>query len=252
MTKQLQSITAQQCENPPATYNDLSVLMLNCTLTRSPLLSHTEGLLRVAEGVFNANGVKTEILRPVDYDIAAGLEKDLSLTDEWERDDWPEIQAKVDACDILIIGTSVWLGEKSSVCNRVLERMYGYTHDFNDRGQYRDYGKVGATLITGNEDGVKHCAMNILFSLSHIGYTVPPQADAGWMGEAGPGPSYMDEGSGGPENDFTNRNTTFVAWNCMHMARMLKDAGGFPAHGNQPEVWAAGCHTDFHSPEHKR
>ena len=59
----------------------------------------------------------------------------------------------------------------------------------------------------GNEDGVKHCAMNILFSLSHIGYTVPPQADAGWMGEAGPGPSYMDPGSGGPENDFTNRNT---------------------------------------------
>ncbi|MEM7288095.1 MAG: flavodoxin family protein, partial [Actinomycetota bacterium] len=145
-----------------------------------------------------------------------------------------------------------WLGEKSSVCNRVLERMYGYTHDLNDKGQYRDYGKVGATLITGNEDGVKHCAMNILFSLSHIGYTVPPQADAGWMGEAGPGPSYMDPGSGGPENDFTNRNTTFLVWNCLHLARMLKDAGGIPAHGNQPDAWKAGCHTDFHSPEHRR
>ena len=162
------------------------------------------------------------------------------------------MQAKVDACDILIIGTSVWLGEKSSACNRVLERMYGYTHDFNDKGQYRDYGKVGATLITGNEDGVKHCAMNILFSLSHIGYTVPPQADAGWMGEAGPGPSYMDPGSGGPENDFTNRNTTFLVWNCLHMVRMLQDAGEFLSHGSQPEAWDAGCQTGFHSPEHKR
>ena len=59
-------------------------------------------------------------------------------------------------------------------------------------------------------------------------------------------------GSGGPENDFTYRNTTFLVWNCLHLARMLKDAGGIPAHGNQPEAWEAGCKTDFHSPEHKR
>ncbi|MEM7221069.1 MAG: NAD(P)H-dependent oxidoreductase [Pseudomonadota bacterium] len=252
MTNQLDTITEHQCSNAPASYSDLSALMLNCTLTRSPNLSHTEGLLRVAEGIFAANRVRTEILRPVDYEIPAGLEHDYTGRDGYARDDWPTIQAKIDACDILIIGTSVWLGEKSSVCNRVLERMYGYTHDFNAHGQYRDYGKVGATLITGNEDGVKHCAMNILFSLSHIGYTVPPQADAGWMGEAGPGPSYMDPDSGGPDNDFTNRNTTFLVWNCLHMARLLKDAGGIPAHGNVPAAWDAGCHTDFHSPEHKR
>jgi hypothetical protein len=61
-----------------------------------------------------------------------------------------------------------------------------------------------------------------------------PQADAGWIGEAGPGPSYLDAGSGGPENDFTNRNTTFMTWNLLHAARMLKDAGGIPDHGNQP------------------
>lgn len=252
MSEQLTTINDTLCDSAPASYSDLSALMLNCTLTRSPKLSHTEGLLKVAERIFQANGVSTEILRPVDYNIPAGLEHDYSGRDGYGTDDWPGIQAKIDACDILIIGTSVWLGEKSSVCNRVLERMYGYTHDFNDKGQYRDYGKVGATLITGNEDGVKHCAMNILFSLSHIGYTVPPQADAGWMGEAGPGPSYMDEGSGGPENDFTNRNTTFLVWNCLHLARMLKDAGGIPAHGNLPEAWEAGCRTDFHSPEHKR
>ena len=252
MTEQLQRISVEHRDAAPATYGDLSALLLNCTLTRSPNLSHTEGLMGIAKDILETNGVTVEYLRPVDYEIPAGLKHDYAGRDGYDRDDWPQIQAKIDACDILILGTSVWLGEKSSVCNRVLERMYGYTHDLNDKGQYRDYGKVGATLITGNEDGVKHCAMNILFSLSHIGYTVPPQADAGWMGEAGPGPSYMDEGSGGPENDFTNRNTTFLVWNCLHLARMLKDAGGIPAHGNQPDVWKAGSHTDFHSPEHRR
>jgi hypothetical protein len=72
------------------------------------------------------------------------------------------------------------------------------------------------------------------------------------MGEAGPGPSYRDEGSGGPENDFTNRNTTFLVWNCLHLARMLKDNNGIPAHGNQPDEWKAGCRAGFDSPEHKR
>ena len=94
---------------------------------------------------------------------------------------------------------------------------------------------MGGCLITGNEDGIKHCAMNVLYSLQHIGFTIPPQADAGWIGAVGPGPSYLDEGSGGPESDFTNRNTTFMTWNLLHLARMLKDAGGIPAYGNLPE-----------------
>ena len=55
MTEQLERLTSQQCEQPPASYDDLSVLMLNCTLTRSPKLSHTEGLLRVAQGIYEAN-----------------------------------------------------------------------------------------------------------------------------------------------------------------------------------------------------
>jgi multimeric flavodoxin WrbA len=93
--------------------------------------------------------------------------------------------------------------------------------------------------------------MNILYSLQHLGYTIPPQADAGWIGEAGPGPSYLDDGSGGPQNDFTNRNTTFMTWNLLHAARMLKDAGGIPAHGNQRSLWDAGCRFDFANPDYR-
>ncbi len=81
---------------------------------------------------------------------------------------------------------------------RVHERLYGGSHLLNEAGRYLYYGRVGGCLITGNEDGVKHCAQNVLYTLQHIGYTIPPQADAGWIGEAGPGPSYLDPGSGVP------------------------------------------------------
>ena len=93
--------------------------------------------------------------------------------------------------------------------------------------------------------------MNVLYSLQHLGYVIPPQADAGWIGEAGPGPSYLDPGSGGPDNDFTNRNTTFMTWNLLHLARLLKDAGGIPAHGNQRAGWDAGCRYDFDNPDYR-
>jgi len=143
------------------------------------------------------------------------------------------------------------LGEKSSVCTQIIERLYSTSGNLNDAGQYAYYGRVGGCLITGNEDGVKHCAMNILYSLQHLGYVIPPQADAGWIGEAGPGPSYLDEGSGGPENEFTNRNTTFMTWNLMHMALMITAAGGIPAHGNQRSEWDAGCRFDHPNPEYR-
>ncbi len=225
-------------------FSDLRALFLNCTLKRTPELSHTEGLIQIARGIMERNGVAVEVLRPVDYAIAAGVYPDMTERG-WPRDDWPEIYRKVKAADILVITSPIWLGDKSSVCTRVIERLYSTSGDLNAAGQYAYYGRVGGCLITGNEDGAKHCSMNILYSLQHLGYLIPPQADAGWVGEAGPGPSYRDPGSGGPENDFTNRNTTFMTWNLMHLARLLKDSGGVPAHGNQRALWEQGCRFDF-------
>ena len=168
-----------------------------------------------------------ETIRAVDHDIATGVYPDMT-EHGWERDDWPAISEKVLAADILVLTSPIWLGEKSSVCTQVIERLYGNSHILNDEGQYAYYGRVGGCLITGNEDGAKHCAMNILYSLQHLGYVIPPQADSAWLGEAGPGPELPGPGSGGPDNDFTNRNTTFLTWNLLHMARMLKDAGRHP------------------------
>ena len=238
----------QLCEDSQWDFSDLRALFLNCTLKRSPQESHTRGLIDVSVAILERSGVTVEVLRPVDFELATGVYPDMT-EQGWDRDDWPQIYEKVMASDILIVGSPIWLGDKSSVCTQVIERLYSSSGDLNEHGQYTYYGRVGGCLITGNEDGVKHCAMNILYSLQHLGYLIPPQADAGWIGEAGPGLSYMDPGSGGPENEFTQRNTTFMTWNLLHLARMLKDADGIPAHGNQRSMWEAGCRFDHPNPE---
>jgi multimeric flavodoxin WrbA len=231
-------------------FSDLGAVFVNCTLKRSPERSHTQGLADISMEIMRRQGVTVTALRAVDHDIASGVWPDMT-EHGWERDEWPSIFEQVLAADILVLCTPIWLGQASSVCARVIERLYGNSSLLNDAGQYAYYGRVAGCLVTGNEDGIKHCAMGILYSLQHLGFVIPPQADAGWIGEAGPGPSYLDPGSGGPENDFTNRNTTFMTWNLLHLARMLRDAGGVPAHGNQRSEWEAGCRFDFPNPEHR-
>ncbi len=240
----------EMCTSSSWDFSDLNAVFLNCTLKRSPELSHTEGLIEISKAIMETSGISVQLLRPIDYDIAYGVYPDMT-EHGWEKDDWPTIYEKVNAAQILVLGSPIWLGEKSSMCTKVIERLYSSSGDLNEQGQYAYYGRVGGCLITGTEDGAKHCAMNILYSLQHLGYVIPPQADAGWLGGVGPGPSYLDPGSGGPENDFTNRNTTFMTWNLMHLARMIKDAGGIPAHGNQRSLWEAGCRFDYPNPDYR-
>lgn len=231
-------------------FGDLRATFINCTLKRSPELTHTGGLVETSAAIMRKHGVAVETIRAVDHDIATGVYTDMR-EHGWTSDAWPEIHERVMASDILVLAGPIWLGDNSSVMKQVIERLYGGSGDLNDRGQYAYYGRAAGCLITGNEDGIKHCAMNVLYSLQHLGYTIPPQADAGWIGEAGPGPSYLDPGSGGPENDFTNRNTTFMTWNLMHVARMLKRNDGIPAHGNQRSAWDAGARFDHENLEYR-
>ena len=232
-------------------FSGLKALFINCTLKKSPAVSNTEGLAKISMSIMKKHGVDVEMIRAVDYDIATGVYTDMRKHG-WKTDAWPEIyEKKVQLADILVICGPIWLGDNSSITKKIIERLYGGSSELNIDGQYAFYGKVGGCIITGNEDGIKHCAMDILYSLQHVGYTIPPQADAGWIGEAGPGPSYLDKGSGGPENDFTNRNTTFMTWNLMHLAKMLKDNGGIPAYGNQRSRWDAGTRFDFENPEYR-
>ncbi len=231
-------------------FSGLRATFVNCTLKRSPEPSHTQGLVEASAAVMRKHGVDVTVLRAVDHDIATGVQPDMR-EQGWPDDAWPDLYPGILASDILVIAGPIWLGDNSSVTKRVIERLYALSGMLNDQGQSLFYGRVAGCLVTGNEDGIKHCAMNILYSLQHLGYAIPPQADAGWIGEAGPGPSYLDEGSGGPENDFTNRNTAFMTWNLLHLARMLKDAGGVPAHGNVRPEWDDGSRFDYENPEYR-
>ena len=231
-------------------FSDLKAVTLNCTLKRSPKLSHTGGLMQVSENIMRKQGVEVTHIRVVDHPIAQGIYPDMR-EHGWEEDAWPELWKTVKAADIVIVGTPIWLGQISAVCKLLIERLYAESGKPNEKGQYIYYGQVGGCLVTGNEDGIKHCAMEILYSLQHLGMTIPPQADAGWIGEAGPGPSYLDPESHAFENEFTKRNTTFMTWNLMHFARMLKDAGGVPAHGNLRTEWDMGERYGYENPEYR-
>jgi multimeric flavodoxin WrbA len=239
----------QQASNK-TDFTGLSALFFNCTLTKSPGISHTERLIAISQRLMEKHGVTTELIRPIDHDIATGVWPDMR-EHGWSSDEWPELYKKVMDADILVLAGPIWLGDNSSQMKKIIERLYACSSLLNGKGQYAYYGKVGGCLITGNEDGIKHCSMNILYSLQHLGYTIPPQADAGWIGEAGPGPSYGDNGTVGYDNDFTNRNTTFMTWNLMHLARLLKDNGGIPAYGNQRSEWDGGARFDFENPEYR-
>lgn len=233
-------------------YDGLKAVFINCTLKKSPEMSHTQGLMDSSIQLMRSAGVHVDNVRFIDHDIAIGVYPDMR-EHGWEKDSWmDEVWPLIEAADILVIGGPIWLGDNSSVTRMLIERLYAMSGEFNDKGQYVFYGKVGGALFTGNEDGVKHSAMSVLYSLQHIGYVIPPAADAGWLGEIGPGPSYLDEGSGGLENDFTNRNTTFMSWNLMHMASILKNAGGIPAYGNTRKAWNDGEHFGFEAnPEYR-
>ena len=229
----------------------LKAVALNCTLNQSPARSHTQALLdRVLRHLVDWE-VETETIRVVDHNVPPGIESDLG-----DGDDWPMILDRLKAADIIIIGTPIWFGVRSSVAQRVIERLDGTYREIDEAsGQFPLYGKVGAVVVTGNEDGVKHAAMTLIYAMGHLGYTIPPQADCGWIGEAGPGPSYGDELPDGSRagfgNDFTQRNTTIMTWNLMHLAKLLAGAGGYSNHGNDRNAWKAGCRFDFANPEHR-
>ncbi|MBC7519024.1 MAG: flavodoxin family protein [Microbacteriaceae bacterium] len=237
---------------PIANFSELRAIYINCTLKRSPELSHTQGLMDRSIALMQKLGVTVESLRLIDHPVATGVYPDMR-EHGWAQDAWPdEIWPKIREADILVIGGPLWLGDNSSITRLLIERLYAMSSQVNERGQYIFYGKTGGVIITGNEDGIKHAASSLLYSLQHIGFVIPPAADAGWIGEVGPGPSYLDPDSGGPENDFTNRNTTFMTYNVLHLSRMLKDAGGIPAQGNLIGQWSNGERSGFDAnPEYR-
>ena len=113
----------EMCSTSKWDFSDLKALFINCTLKRSPELSHTQGLIDISAAILEKNGVSVDVLRAVDYDIAYGVWPDMT-EHGWENDAWPGILEKVMESEILVLTSSIWLGEKTSVCTKVIERLY--------------------------------------------------------------------------------------------------------------------------------
>lgn len=192
----------------------LKAIILNCTLKKSPRKSNTEALIDKAVAEYQKLGVETEVVRVIDYNIPFGIN-----SDEGDGDEWPKINDKIKDANILIIGSPIWFGVRGSVTQMVMERLSGGYDEANEQnGQFPLYNKVGATIVTGNEDGAHNVAANTLFNLTHLGATIAPNSDSYWVGDAGPGPSYIEIGQ---DHLYTNRTVLYLVHNTVYMANLL-------------------------------
>ncbi|HMA75709.1 MAG TPA: flavodoxin family protein [Candidatus Krumholzibacteriaceae bacterium] len=192
------------------------VLFINCTPKKSPEESNTRALCNdVAEVYEKEYGLRCDFIRVVDFNVLPGIESDMGKGDEW-----PEILERIKDADIIIVATPIWIGNISSLAQRVFERLEGtYSEGDPDNGQYPLYNKVGGAVITGTEDGAHFCAKTIQFCLMRFGCTIPPGADCYWVGPAGPGPSYI--AAEGGRHLYTNRTKRTMVANTVFMAELL-------------------------------
>ncbi|SEB14378.1 Multimeric flavodoxin WrbA [Pedobacter hartonius] len=198
----------------------MKALIINCTLKPSPAFSNTDALINKAASQLQEKNVGTEIIRLVDYEVKPG-----NSSDQGNGDQWPLILEKIRNCDILIIGTPIWMGHLASTAQRMIERLDAIFHEegFTDEktGQYFTYNKVAGCLITGNEDGAHSCAAQLLWSMQELGFTIPPNVNAYWVGLAGGDQDYVE--AGGEQYLYTNTTLRYMIGNLTYFANLLKN-----------------------------
>ncbi|MCX5117024.1 NAD(P)H-dependent oxidoreductase [Micromonospora sp. NBC_00362] len=193
----------------------ISALVLNCTLKPSPAPSSADQLGREVLAELAVQGVEGEMIRVVDHDVRFGVS-----TDEGDGDGWPAIRDKLMAAQVLIIATPIWLGQPSSVCKMVLERLDAELSETDAEGRLLTYGKVAGVAVVGNEDGAHHTIGEVQQALNEVGFTIAAPAATYWVGEALQTVDYRDAG---PKPDTTGRTTKALALNTAHLARLLAD-----------------------------
>jgi multimeric flavodoxin WrbA len=198
----------------------LRAIALNCTLKRGSGGSSTDVLLgEVTTELRKAGVVVEDVVRVTDLDIKPGV-----TSDEGDGDEWPALRERILGCDILVLGTPIWLGQPSSVAKRVLERMDAFLGETDDQGRIISADKVAVVAIVGNEDGAHHVAAELFQALVDVGFTIPSQGSTYWVGEAMGSVDYKDLDEH-PEK-VRNQNA-LVASNAVHLATRLKE-GGYP------------------------
>lgn len=198
----------------------MRALVVNCTLKPSPAESSSEVLGSQMSAFLTENGVTCESIRAVDHMILPGVEKDMG-----EGDEWPALREKVLDADILVFVTPTWLGQHSSVAQRVLERLDAELSETDAEGRPILFDKVAVAGVLGNEDGAHHITAILFQALNDVGFTVPAQGSVYWNGEAMHTTDYKDLEQT-PEKVSASITTSLT--NAVHLAGLLRETG-YPA-----------------------
>lgn len=204
----------------PTAMDQIHVLVLGCSLKKSPASSSSQLLgtqvlqALMAAGEFEGVAVTGETVRVVDHDVRFGVS-----IDEGDGDAWPVIRSKLQAADILVLATPIWMGQPASVCKLVLERLDGELSEVDDQGRLPTWGKVAVVAVVGNEDGAHHTTAELLQGLNDVGFSVAASASTYWVGEAMQAVDYNDHEET-PEK--TASTTAVAAGHALHLARTLK------------------------------
>lgn len=196
----------------------LKVLALNGTLKTSSSSenSSTARLLELIADEFKKFDATTEAVWLADHDIKPGV-----TSDEGGGDAWPAIRTKILEADILLLGTPIWLGQPGSVLKRALERMDAFLDETDDQGRMVSYGKVAAVAVVGNEDGAHHVSAEVFQALNDVGFTIPANALAYWVGKAMGSTNFVDL----PETpEAVTTMVSMLVRNTAHLATLLKNS----------------------------
>lgn len=192
----------------------LTALALVCSLKSSPARSSTELIATQVLDELVTHGVTGSTLRVVDFDIRPGVELDMG-----DGDQWPDIRERLLDADILVLATPTWMGQHSSVCQRVLERLDAELSETDDQGRLHTYGKVAIAVIVGNEDGAHKIFADLFQCLNDVGFTIAAQAVTYWNGQAMHTTDYQDLPQTPKE---TASATAGAARNAAHLAQLLQ------------------------------
>jgi len=196
-------------------YSDpLKALVLVCSLNPSPKESSSELLARQVLTELEKYNVQGSTVRVVDHDIKPGVEIDMG-----DGDAWPQIRQQMMDSDIFIIATPIWVGHTCSVAQRVIERLDAELSEQDDEGRLLTYGKVGAAVVVGNEDGAHNVCADLFQALNDVGFTIPAASGTYWVGEAMNKVDFKDLKE---TPDMVASSNKSLAANVAHLARLLK------------------------------
>ena len=198
------------------TTSPLNVLILNASLKHEPDISSTQEVadMVVAE-MQKLSPIAVTSVRLADKHIPVGLK-----FNEGPGDEWPGIVEEIKKADIVLFATPIWWGGRSSLMQRIIERMDAFDEEVIAGGRSALLNKVAGIVITGSEDGAQATLAGIMEVLTFMNFTLPPNCCTYWVGEVGMDPATDSERR--HASKAVPHMTQNTAKNLVYYAKLLK------------------------------